>query len=63
MLFILKIIRFFSQDLFKVAPNELNYALSWLLINQIKKISTVDTFYPNKKGLLGPKTHLTLLSL
>jgi hypothetical protein len=29
--YFLKIVLFLSQDVFKVAPNELNYALSWLL--------------------------------
>jgi hypothetical protein len=35
------------------APNELNYALPWLLMGQIQKL--LDTFYPNKK-----KKHLAL---
>jgi hypothetical protein len=30
-------------------------------MSQIQK--TLDTFYPNKKGLFKPKNHLTLLSL
>jgi hypothetical protein len=43
------------------APYELNNALPLLIIGQIQKI--LNTFYPNKKGVFGPKNHLTLLSL
>jgi hypothetical protein len=39
--------------------NELNYAFT-LVINGPNLKKLLDTFYPNKKGLFGPKIHLTL---
>jgi len=39
----------------------LNLALHWLITAKFKKLP--DTFYPNKKGMIRPTNHLTLLSL
>jgi hypothetical protein len=47
-----------KSALFPTSPNELNYALPWLLVGQIKKTS--GTF---KIGQYRPKKHLTLLAI
>jgi hypothetical protein len=47
---------------FSTAPNELNYALPWLLKGQIKnnfQILSIQT----RRDCLGQKNHLTLMSL
>jgi hypothetical protein len=43
------------------ALKQINHVLSQLAMDQMEK--TLDTFFPNQKGLNRPKNYLTLLSL